>query len=78
MHVECTGVPKVILPEIEQALAVNSKVVNLGRRAGETPTTLSIYQDTGNQSFGSLGHTGVGTFGNIIKFMAGRRLACAP
>ena len=34
MHVECTGLPKVILPEIEQSLAVNSKVVNLGRRAG--------------------------------------------
>ena len=49
MHVECTGVPKVILPEIEQSLAVNAKVVNLGRRAGTTPSTLSIYQDTGSQ-----------------------------
>jgi len=74
MHVECTGLPKVILPEIEQSLAVNSKVVNLGRRAGTTPSTLSIYQDTGSQSFGSLGHTGYGTFGNIIKLMASGRL----
>src|SRR5512136_2071183 len=74
MHVECTGLPKVILPEIEQSLAVNSKVVNLGRRAGTTPSTLSIYQDTGSQSFGSLGHTGYGTFGNIIRLIASRRL----
>ncbi len=74
MHVECTGLPKVILPEIEQALAVNSKVVNLGRRAGTTPSTLSIYQDTGSQSFGSLGHTGYGTFGYIIKLMSTGRL----
>ncbi|MEW5720103.1 MAG: scyllo-inosose 3-dehydrogenase [Chloroflexota bacterium] len=74
MHVECTGLPKIILPEIEQSLAVNSKVVNLGRRAGTTPSTLSIYQDTGSQSFGSLGHTGYGTFGNIIKLMASSRL----
>lgn len=74
MHVECTGLPKVILPEIEQSLAVNSKVVNLGRRAGTTPSSLSIYQDTGSQSFGSLGHTGYGTFGSIIKLMASGRL----
>jgi threonine dehydrogenase-like Zn-dependent dehydrogenase len=74
MHVECTGVPTAVLPEIEQSLAVNSKVVNLGRRAGTTPSTLSTYQDTGSQSFGSLGHTGYGTFGNIIKLMANRRL----
>ncbi len=74
MHVECSGVPKVVLPEIEQSLAVNAKVVNLGRRAGTTPSTLSIYQDTGSQSFGSLGHTGYGTFGNIIKLIANRRL----
>jgi threonine dehydrogenase-like Zn-dependent dehydrogenase len=33
MHVECSGVPKAALPEIEQSLAVNAKVVNLGRRA---------------------------------------------
>ena len=74
MHVECTGVPKVILPEIERSLAVNAKVVNLGRRAGTTPSTLSIYQDTGSQSFGSLGHTGYGTFGNIIKLISNCRL----
>jgi hypothetical protein len=74
MHVECSGVPKVVLPEIEQSLAVNAKVVNLGRRAGTTPSTLSIYQDTGSQSFGSLGHTGYGTFGNIIKLISNRRL----
>jgi scyllo-inosose 3-dehydrogenase len=74
MHVECTGLPKVILPEIEQSLAVNSKVVNLGRRAGTTPSTLSIYQDTGSQMFGSLGHTGWGTFGNIIKLMSHGRV----
>jgi len=74
VHVECTGVPKAVLPEIEQALAVNSKVVNLGRRAGTTPSTLSVYQDTGSQSFGSLGHTGYGTFGNIIRLISNRRL----
>jgi len=74
VHVECTGLPTVILPEIEKSLAVGSKVVNLGRRAGETPSALSVYQDTGSQSFGSLGHTGFGTFGNIIKLMANRRL----
>ena len=74
MHVECTGVPKAVLPEIEQALAVNAKVVNLGRRAGTTPSTLSVYQDTGSQSFGSLGHTGYGTFGNIIRLISNRRL----
>jgi len=74
MHVECTGLPKIILPEIEQSLAVNSKVVNLGRRAGTTPSTLSVYQDTGSQSFGSLGHTGYGTFGSIIKLMASGHL----
>ena len=74
VHVECTGLPKAILPEIEKALAVDSKVVNLGRRAGETPSTLSVYQDTGSQSFGSLGHTGFGTFGNIIRLMANHRI----
>lgn len=74
MHVECTGLPRTILPEIEQSLAVNAKVVNLGRRAGTTPSSLSIYQDTGSQLFGSLGHTGYGTFGYIIQLMASGRL----
>jgi hypothetical protein len=78
VHVEAAGVPKITLPEIEQSLAVDAKVVHLGRRAGAVPTNITIYQDTGSQSFGSLGHTGWGTFGNIIKLMASRRLDMTP
>jgi threonine dehydrogenase-like Zn-dependent dehydrogenase len=74
VHVEAAGFPKATLPEMEQSLAVGAKVVHLGRRAGAIPTNITIYQDTGSQSFGSLGHAGWGTFGNIIKLMASRRL----
>ncbi|HEX9115179.1 MAG TPA: scyllo-inosose 3-dehydrogenase [Anaerolineae bacterium] len=74
IHVECTGLPKVILPEIEQALNVGAKVINLGRRAGATPSLLSVYQDTGSKQIGGFGHLGYGTFGYIIKLMANRRV----
>lgn len=78
IQVEAAGVPKSTLSEIEQSLAVGAKVVHLGRRAGAVPTNITIYQDTGSQSFGSLGHTGWGTFGNIIKLMASGRLDMTP
>lgn len=78
VHVEAAGVPKITLPEIEQSLAIDAKVVHLGRRAGAVPTNITIYQDTGSQSFGSLGHAGWGTFGYIAKLMASRKLDMTP
>jgi hypothetical protein len=72
--VEAAGVPAVTIPEMEQAMAVGAKIVHLGRRAGPVPSDMTLYQNRGSALYGSLGHTGQGTFGYIIRLMAEGRL----
>ncbi|RLC89705.1 MAG: alcohol dehydrogenase, partial [Chloroflexi bacterium] len=74
LQVEAAGVPAITIPEMERALAVNGKIVHLGRRAGTVPSNMTLYQDRGAQLYGSLGHAGYGTFGHIIRLMAGGRI----
>lgn len=70
--VEATGDGEAFFPEIEQALAVEAKVLSLGVERKAVPIRLLPYQQTGSQVTGMLGH--IGGFEPIIALHAGGRL----
>ncbi len=73
MWVEASGAPGVI-DAATGAMAPNATVVLIGRgphRASIDPERLVV---TGGGLRGSLGHSGAGTFGNVIRLMASGRL----
>jgi threonine dehydrogenase-like Zn-dependent dehydrogenase len=76
--VEAAGAPQLTIPEAEKALAVNAKVVQIGRAAQRVPMYLETFQVRGSQAFGSQGHSGNGTFPNVIRLVASGRLDLSP
>ncbi len=73
-HVEAAGAPQLTVPEMEQALAINAKVVQIGRAARRVPLYLENFQVRRSQVFGSQGHSGHETFPNVIRLVAAGRL----
>ncbi len=69
-HIEAAGAPQVTLPEIEQSLAINARVVQIGRAAQRVPLYLETFQVRRAQFFGSQGHSGHGVFPNVVRLMA--------
>jgi threonine dehydrogenase-like Zn-dependent dehydrogenase len=67
-----------ILPEIEKALAINAKVVQIGRAAQRVPMYLESYQVRRSQAYGAQGHSGHETFPNVIRIVAAGRLDLSP
>jgi threonine dehydrogenase-like Zn-dependent dehydrogenase len=76
--VEAAGAPHLTIPEAEKALAVNAKVVQIGRAAQRVPMYLESFQVRGSQAFGAQGHSGNGTFPNVIRLVASGRLDLSP
>jgi hypothetical protein len=77
-HVEAAGAPHLTVPEMEKALAVNAKIVQIGRAAQRVPMYLESFQVRGSQFFGAQGHSGNGTFPNVIRLVASGRLDLSP
>jgi scyllo-inosose 3-dehydrogenase len=77
-HVEAAGAPHLTVPEMEQALAVNAKIVQIGRAAQRVPMYLESFQVRASQAFGAQGHSGNGTFPNVIRLVASGRLNLSP
>ena len=77
-HVEAAGVPELIVPEMEKALAINSKVVQIGRAARRVPMYLESFQVRRAQAFGAQGHSGHENFPNVIRLVASGRLDLSP
>jgi threonine dehydrogenase-like Zn-dependent dehydrogenase len=77
-HVEAAGAPHLIIPEMEKALAINSKVVQIGRAAQRVPMYLEAFQVRRAQAFGAQGHSGHETFPNVIRMVAAGRLDLSP
>jgi threonine dehydrogenase-like Zn-dependent dehydrogenase len=77
-HVEAAGVPELVIPEMEKALAVNSKVVQIGRAAQRVPMYLESFQVRRGQVFGAQGHSGHENFPNVIRMVAAGRLDLSP
>ncbi len=73
-HVEAAGAPHLTIPEMEKALAINAKVVQIGRAAQRVPMYLESFQVRRAQVYGSQGHSGHETFPNVIRMVAAGRL----
>ena len=52
-HVEAAGVPELTIPEMEEGLAINSKIVQIGRAAKRVPMYLESFQVRRAQAFAS-------------------------
>lgn len=74
MQVEAAGAPTQTLPEMEKALAINGKIVWIGRAAKAAPITMERLQTGRGQVFGSQGHSGHGIFQNVIRLMASGKI----
>jgi threonine dehydrogenase-like Zn-dependent dehydrogenase len=77
-HVEAAGAPPLIIPEMEKALAINAKVVQIGRAAQKVPMYLEAFQVRRSQAYGAQGHSGHETFPNVIRMVAAGRLDLSP
>jgi len=77
-HVEAAGVPHLTIPEMEKALAINSKIVQIGRAAKRVPMYLEAFPVRRAQAFGAQGHSGHETFPNVIRMVASGRIDLSP
>lgn len=68
--VEAAGAPAITLAEAEQAMAINCRMVQIGRAAQRVPLYLESFQVRHGQICGAQGHSGNGTFPNVIRLMA--------
>jgi scyllo-inosose 3-dehydrogenase len=74
MGVEAAGANRVTVPEIEKALAVAGKMVQIGLIAGTTACQLQTYQTKRAAIFGGIGSSGHENWANVIQLMASRRI----
>jgi len=77
-QVEAAGVPELVVPEMEKALAINGKIVQIGRAARRVPMYLETFQVRRSQFFGAQGHSGDENFPNVIRLVAAGRLDLSP
>ncbi|HOG48497.1 MAG TPA: alcohol dehydrogenase, partial [Anaerolineae bacterium] len=62
--------PDKTIPEMEQALAFDGKIAQVGRAATKVPMYLERFQVRHAQFFGAQGHSGDGIFPHVISMMA--------
>ncbi len=74
MHIESAGAPSKTIPEMEKSLAIDGKIVQIGRAAERVPIYLEHFQTHASQIFGAQGHSGYGTFPNVINLMASGKI----
>jgi threonine dehydrogenase-like Zn-dependent dehydrogenase len=77
-QVEAAGAPHLTVPEMEKAMAINSKVIQIGRAAQTVPMYLETFQVRRGQFFGAQGHSGHETFPNVVRLVASGRLDLSP
>ncbi len=77
-HIEAAGVPELVIPEMEKGLAINSKIVQIGRAAKKVPMYLEAFQVRRAQAYGAQGHSGHETFPNVINLVASGRIDLSP
>ncbi len=70
LQVEAAGAPGKTIPLMEQCVAINGKIAQVGRAAARVPMYLDTLQVRRGQIFGSQGHSGHGIFPSVISMMA--------
>ena len=78
MGVEAAGANRFTVPEIEKALAVGGKMVQIGLVAGATAMQLQTFQVKRAAIFGGIGSSGHENWANVIQLMASRRIDVLP
>lgn len=74
MLVEAAGACSQTVPEMEKAMAIDGKIVQIGMVAGRTPVGLLAFQVKGAHFHGSIGHSGHDNFPSVIRLMAAGRI----
>jgi threonine dehydrogenase-like Zn-dependent dehydrogenase len=77
-QVEAAGAPHLTVPEMIKSIAINGKMVQIGRAAQNVPMYLETMQVRRAQFFGAQGHSGHETFPNVIRMVASGRLDLSP
>ncbi|MBK5115235.1 MAG: alcohol dehydrogenase catalytic domain-containing protein [Candidatus Heimdallarchaeota archaeon] len=74
LYLEATGLPQIVTPNIQDAIweckAVNSTVVIVARAEQNMPVCGEYFQVRRARIVGAQGHSGHGTFSNVISCMA--------
>jgi len=73
-QVEAAGSMNHTIPEMEASLAINGKIVIIGRAAERVPMYLEHLQVRRSQIFGSQGHSGHAIFPSVIRLMGAGRI----
>ncbi len=77
-YVEAAGAPHLTVPEMVKSIAINGKIVQIGRAAKEVPMYLETLQVRRAQVYGAQGHSGDENFPNVIRMVASGRLDLSP
>jgi len=77
-QLESAGAPHLTIPQMEKALAINGKIVQIGRAAQKVPIYLESFQVRRAQFFGAQGHSGHANFPNVIRMVASGQLDLSP
>lgn len=78
LHVEAAGAPQKTLLEAEKTLAINGKIVQIGRAAERVPLYIENFQVRASQLFGAQGHSGNATFPSVIRLIASKKINLKP
>ncbi|NLE74111.1 MAG: alcohol dehydrogenase catalytic domain-containing protein [Actinobacteria bacterium] len=71
---EAAGAPHITLSDATRALGIDGKILVVGLPTKPAPLDLGHFLVTGSQLIGSGGHLGHGTFGNVIRLLASKRI----
>ncbi|MBM4055022.1 MAG: zinc-binding dehydrogenase [Planctomycetes bacterium] len=74
IQIEAAGAAPFTIPEMEKSMAINGKIIYLGRAATTTSMHLDILVSGANKIVGARGHSGYAIFPSIIKLIAAGRL----
>lgn len=74
IQVEAAGAANKTIPEMERSMAINGKIIYLGRAATSATMHLDTLVSGANKIIGARGHAGYGIFPSIIKLIASGKL----
>ncbi|MCR4292652.1 MAG: alcohol dehydrogenase catalytic domain-containing protein [Candidatus Kuenenia sp.] len=74
IQIEAAGAAPATIPEMEKSMAINGKIIYLGRAATTTSMHLDNLVSGANKIVGARGHSGYAIFPSIIKLIATGRL----
>jgi hypothetical protein len=74
LQIEAAGAARYTVPEMENTLAVQGKLIYLGRSATSVEVMLDVMVSGANSIIGVRGHSGYGIYNNIIRLLSTGRL----